>query len=138
MIENIVLMSIALIAILIACWQDIKTQEVPHWIWISFALIGITLRASFPGYFFLAGVFGFVFTLVVGTAVYYFGFWGGGDAKLLWALGWLMGPQVIVFTVLLLAFSNLYALVVWLRTGKTTAPLLPIFVIAFLASLYFM
>ncbi|MCD6402950.1 MAG: prepilin peptidase [Candidatus Aenigmarchaeota archaeon] len=74
-----------------AAW-DLKTTEIPDEIPYAIAIIGIfahflyslNVHTFMPLVYSL--VFGFVF-LVIGFAMYYTGQWGGGDAKLLTAIG---------------------------------------------------
>src|SRR3989344_1697510 len=111
---------LALIALLIASYTDLKTREVPDW--LSYALIaaGLGIRAIFAAVLqdfrlVLYGIFGFALFWAIGYGMYRLGQWGGGDAKLLMGLGALMGFQwpdgeVLTFLILVILVGGVYGL----------------------------
>jgi Flp pilus assembly protein protease CpaA len=95
MIEAVVL-AVALVILLIGSYTDIKTREVPDWVNIAGIFIGIGLRAlwglSGNGWSELGfGMVGFILFFALSIIMYYAGQWGGGDSKLLMAMGALLG-----------------------------------------------
>ncbi|MEM4239895.1 MAG: A24 family peptidase [Candidatus Woesearchaeota archaeon] len=91
-----VLFSIALALLAIGAYTDIRTREVPDWVNFSGIIIGIGFRAlwgasgqswSQLGY----GVLGLIVFFALAIVMYYAGQWGGGDSKLLMAMGALLG-----------------------------------------------
>lgn len=92
MIE-IFLIILALIWLIFAVISDLKTTEIPNW--LNFSLIIFALGArffyslfnNFDWNFFIQGVFGFAVFFILADMFYYGRFFGGGDAKLLKALG---------------------------------------------------
>jgi len=91
-----ILYLIALIALVIASYTDIKTREVPDWLNFSLIGIGLGIRLLYSViegnyWIFLYGVFGFLVFLIIALAMYYLGQWGGGDSKMLMGLGALIG-----------------------------------------------
>lgn len=93
MLEVIFLFSLALIWIIFATVQDIKTKEIANW--LNFSLIAFALGFRFFYSLFSAGNFDFFYQgllgllifFVLGNALYYGKMFAGGDAKLLIALG---------------------------------------------------
>jgi len=124
MIVNILLLSIALVALIVGTITDIKFREVPDWInfGLIFAGIGIRLIYSsitFDWMFLAYGIFGLIVAVVLSYIMFYAGQWGGGDAKLLMGLGALIGlpfslqqmPLFLVFLINILLVGAIYGLV---------------------------
>jgi len=94
---------IALFALLIGTYTDIKTREVPDWLNYGIIFVGIGLRALYSiikwDYsFILYGLMGAGFFFVLAAAMFYAGQWGGGDAKMLIGLGALLGIEISLDT----------------------------------------
>jgi Flp pilus assembly protein protease CpaA len=100
MIEiNIVL---AFIALVIGSFTDIKTREVPDWLSYSLIISGFAISGIFSIlnnniYFILNSLIGFAIALIFALIMFYTGQWGGGDSKLLIAIGTLMGSSLSIF-----------------------------------------
>lgn len=110
MIEFIYIICIVLLAV--ASWTDLKTYEVPDWINYSGIFAGLGIRLiwslySFDWSFILEGIAGFGAFLGVGVVLFYLGQWGGGDSKLLMALGALLGLKLSFSHVTVLFLANL-------------------------------
>ncbi|MBT3720683.1 hypothetical protein HN789_02240 [archaeon] len=88
--------AISLVGIAIGSYTDIKTLEVPDYINYSLVAFGLggnliyTLIENNPTYI-LRSVLGLIAALIFGFAMYYTGQWGGGDSKMLFGLGALLG-----------------------------------------------
>jgi Flp pilus assembly protein protease CpaA len=95
MVLDVTLIAITLIALLIASYSDIRTREVPDWLnyGLIFAAFGIRIIFSFElGWTVLfSGILGFIICLALAFLFYYTGQWGGGDSKLLMAMGVIIG-----------------------------------------------
>ena len=97
----------ALILLLLATWWDLRTREIPNW--ISIALLVVALSAALLG---IANVklwmvlSGGVLGLVIGFALFRFAKFGGGDAKLIAALGTLLGPVGLLFMLFWMALAG--------------------------------
>lgn len=92
MFPDIILITIALIALISASITDLKIREVPDWLNYSliFSALAIRLLASivYSYYaYFIYAIIGFCLTFILGTIFYYTRQWGGGDTKLLMGLG---------------------------------------------------
>ena len=92
MIIDILLITLGLAGLIFASVTDLKTREVPDWLNFSLISIGFALRLihsltynDWP--FFLYALLGFSVMFIVGNLMYYLKQWGGGDTKLLMALG---------------------------------------------------
>ncbi|MBI2545875.1 prepilin peptidase [Candidatus Woesearchaeota archaeon] len=142
----LILYLIALIALLIASYTDLKTREVPDWLNYSLIFAGLGLRLVFSLYYenwwhFLEGIAGLILLVAVGLLMFYTGQWGGGDSKMLMALGAVFGMpftgwdlQVLMSTPLVSFFVNLlllgavyglmYSLYLALRQRKSFMPAL--------------
>lgn len=87
---------LALIAVAIGSFTDIKTLEVPDWLNYSLIAIGLfgnlALTIFYTDWlFFQRSVLGFGFAFILGMLMYYTGQWGGGDSKMLFGLGAMFG-----------------------------------------------
>jgi Flp pilus assembly protein protease CpaA len=95
MLLDFTLTIIALAALLIASYTDIKTREVPDWISYGLIFASLGLRAIFAFtegvIIFLTGVFGFAIFFILALLFYHTNQWGGGDAKLLMGMGAVIG-----------------------------------------------
>ncbi|MEE9525507.1 MAG: prepilin peptidase [Candidatus Woesearchaeota archaeon] len=122
MLIDVILLTIAFVALVAGTITDIKTREVPDWIsfGVIFAGIGIRLIYStitFEWAYLLEGVAGLAIFVVLGYIMFYAGQWGGGDSKLLMGLGALLGfnfsinSLIIVFTFNALVAGALYGLI---------------------------
>jgi Flp pilus assembly protein protease CpaA len=105
---ELALFSVALVILLIATYTDIKTREVPDWLNFAGIAAGIGIRLLWSletGEWAVLGlgVLGFALLFVLGCIMYYAGQWGGGDSKLLMALGAIVGLE-FSFTGALLSF----------------------------------
>lgn len=97
----------ALILLLLATWWDLRTREIPNW--ISVALMVVAVSAALLG---IANVklwmvlSGGLLGLVIGFALFRFAKFGGGDAKLIAALGTLLGPVGLLFMLFWMALAG--------------------------------
>lgn len=88
----ILLVLIALIWVFFASIFDLKTREVPDWLNYSLIIIGITFFLinyiiKKDIHFLINPFFGFAIGFLIANIMYYSKQWGGGDAKLLMAIG---------------------------------------------------
>lgn len=84
---------VALVLLLIATVCDFRTREIPDWISITIAMVAVV--ASIAGWLGIGiswVIAGGIAGLLVGYALFRFARLGGGDAKLIAALGLLVGP----------------------------------------------
>ena len=93
MIEIIFLVLLALIWIVFATVQDLKSREVANWLNFSLIIFAMGFR-FFYGLFgsngfglFYQGIIGLMIFFILGNFLYYSRMFAGGDAKLMIALG---------------------------------------------------
>src|SRR3989338_7375332 len=90
-----VMIPVTLLVLLIATYTDLKTREVPDSLnyGLLFAALGLRgIWAVEEGWtFFLSGILGAAAAFLLASVLYYTRQWGGGDAKLLLALGAVLG-----------------------------------------------
>ena len=88
---DIIIIIIALIWLIFASIQDLKTREVPDW--VSYSLMIIAFMAAIlksillKNTFIIISLFGFFLFLILGSLMYYTKQFGGGDVKILVGLG---------------------------------------------------
>jgi len=82
--------------VVVGSWNDIRTREVPDW--LNFAAIAAALGtrliaalASGDWSWLTIGLLGAGAAFLIASAMFYLGQWGGGDSKMLIALGALLG-----------------------------------------------
>lgn len=117
-----ILYALAFVILSISSYCDIKKREVPDLISYGLILTAISLRAVFAAYLYDAsviinGLIGLGVMVVFAFAMFYSGQWGGGDAKLLMALGAVFGlsydiqfQPLLLFLANLLLFGSIYGL----------------------------
>lgn len=119
MIANL-LTIIALLALAVASYIDIRIREVPDWISYGLIFAGLGLRSidstviwSFKPI--ISGLMGLGFTFIMALLMYYSGIWGGGDSKLLMGLGAIIGierfdtlPFLFIFILAAFIVSGIY------------------------------
>lgn len=121
MIETILLI-LAFSLLAIASYTDIRTREVPDWLSYGGIVVGLSLRIIVSLYLwdyslFLYGIIGFTAFFIIGCAMFYTGQWGGGDSKVLMALGALMGINfslnqiALNFLINLIIVSAIYSII---------------------------
>lgn len=123
MIHLMILLILALICLIIGSYTDIKTREVPDWMnfslivsAISIRLISSVLNSNYK--IILDGMIGLIIGVILGYLMYYTGQWGGGDSKILMALGAVFGmpisitpiPLILIFLINLLFISAIYGM----------------------------
>ena len=103
---------IAIIGLVIASYTDLKTREVPDWLNYSmiFAGLGIWLIYSLitsDFYPILYSIIGFIALVCFGFFMFYSSQWGGGDSKMLMAMGALLGFNLKFDSLLLTFVANI-------------------------------
>lgn len=95
---ELVFFLIALVALAIATYTDIRTREVPDWINYSLIAAGIGVRALYSLYYHqwgyvIDGLLGLGIFFGFAYIMFYSGQWGGGDSKCIMGIGALFGVQ---------------------------------------------
>lgn len=93
MYEVIFLWVLALVFIIFAVVQDVKTKEIANWLNFSLIIFALGFRFFYSLFsgdnfsFFINGLIGFAIFFILGNLFYYSHLFAGGDAKLMIALG---------------------------------------------------
>jgi len=124
-IENIFLISIALLWILIAVIQDFRKREVANWWSFSLIIFVLAFRAfvsvnSESAWPFLWGLIGLFFGFIIANLLYYARMFASGDAKLMLAvltilplsLNWMINLKILfLFLVLFILAGGVYGII---------------------------
>ncbi|MBW2973704.1 A24 family peptidase [Candidatus Woesearchaeota archaeon] len=114
--------AVCIVLLIVGTLTDLKTREVPDWLNYSGIFAGLGLRLmwsvySFEWHYILEGLLGFGVFFGIAVAMFYLGQWGGGDSKLLMALGALLGLRfsldsfTVGFIVNLAIFGGIYGII---------------------------
>ena len=112
MADLIFIFLLALVWLIFAVIQDLKTREIANWLNISLIIFALSFRFFYSLFsenfsFFYQGLIGAGIFFVMANLLYYGKFFAGGDAKLMMALGAIL-PFSESFSVNLKIFSLLF------------------------------
>ena len=124
MVIDIILLSLAFVALVAGTITDIRKREVPDWINFGLIFSGLGLRIVYSSItsdwmYLIYGLLGFGLFVIIAYTMFYAGQWGGGDSKLLMGLGAVLGiplslnpfPLLFIFVVNALLAGALYGMV---------------------------
>lgn len=97
-------MLVALLAL--ACWCDVRERRIPNPITLAGVVVGLALRVPLGGVAVLDGLGGTLVALVLALPIFALGFLGGGDVKLLGAVGAFVGLGELFGTLALVAIAG--------------------------------
>jgi prepilin peptidase CpaA len=97
--------TLALVALLaVACWHDVRARRIPNALTLAGAGVGLLLRVPLGGAALLDGAAGLGVAVLLALPPFALGFLGGGDVKLLGAVGAFLGlghlPGALAFVAL--------------------------------------
>ncbi len=92
--------------LLLACWHDLRGRRIPNALTITGAAAGLLLRVPLGGAALLDGVAGLGVALLIALVPFALGVLGGGDAKLLSAVGAFVGLGRLPGALLLVALAG--------------------------------
>lgn len=106
---------IAFIALIIGSYTDFKTREVPDWLSYGLVFTGVFLHllASLiysEWVLLLKSIAGLAVAAAVAIPMFYLGQWGGGDSKMLMALGSIIGLDFSYSAFLVSLLVNIFLL----------------------------
>ena len=89
--------------LLVACWADLRSRRIPNWLTVGGMLAGLAVRASLGPGPVGNGILGIALAALLALPFFAMGALGGGDAKLLMAVGAFMGPADLARASLVIA-----------------------------------
>ncbi|MBI3032721.1 prepilin peptidase [Candidatus Woesearchaeota archaeon] len=100
---ELIIIILALAALAIGSYTDIKSREVPDVINYGLVFLGVGLGIVFSiiskdWHILLNSLLGFLIMFIFGAVMFYTGQWGGGDAKMLMGIGALVGLEASIKT----------------------------------------
>ena len=106
------------VVLLVASWTDVKSRRIPNWLTLAGMIAGLAVRASMGPGPLADGALGIGLGLLLAAPFFALGALGGGDAKLLMAVGAFMGPADLARASLVIALvGGLIALLQAARRG---------------------
>jgi Flp pilus assembly protein protease CpaA len=108
---ELIISSVAVIALIIASITDLKKREVPDWLNFSLIPLALGIRLIWSlitnDYsFIISGLIGFAVFFIIALIMFYTGQWGGGDSKMLMGLGALLGLEFNIHSELISFLIN--------------------------------
>jgi prepilin peptidase CpaA len=101
-----------------ACWFDVRGRRIPNALTLAGAAAALLLRVPLGGWAVLDGLASLALALLIALPAFALGFLGGGDAKLLGAVGAFVGLSRLPGTLALVALAGgALALVAAARQG---------------------
>ena len=112
----------------LAALLDLTSRRIPNALTVTAVALGLLLRVPLGLHAVIAGILGIGLALVLTTPLFLAGALGGGDAKLLAAVGAFMGPGRLIGACLLIALlGGIVALLDAARRGALLRVLLNTF-----------
>jgi prepilin peptidase CpaA len=130
--------AVVLLLLWIAAFSDLRYREIPDW--IPLAVVGLAGVAAMLGAANIRWwmvVSGGLVGLAVGVALFRFGKLGGGDAKLIAALGALLGPVGLWFALFWMALAGGVLALIAAAFGRRDYAYAPAIAIGFAAYLVY-
>jgi len=106
---------LGLLALVIGSYTDFRTKEVPDWFSYGLIFAGVFLHVVYSAAIgswtpLIYSLFGLAIGAGVAFAMFYLGQWGGGDAKMMMALGAIIGMEFSVSSFFLSFLVNVFFL----------------------------
>jgi prepilin peptidase CpaA len=99
-----ILLTVAFVALLVlASWYDLRERRIPNGLTVAGVVVALCIRLAWGWGAVVMGAEGTAFALLVALAPFALGFLGGGDVKLLGAVGAFVGVDRLFGTLLLVA-----------------------------------
>lgn len=114
--QEIVLFIVTLIILIFASLVDLKKREVPDYLSYGLVFLGLGIRTIYTFNlginYLLEGLLGLTIFFLISFVLYQSGQWGGGDSKLLWGMGVIIGFNygLLLFFLTLLFVGAIFGL----------------------------
>jgi prepilin peptidase CpaA len=118
-------LSVTLLAVvLVAMWTDVRSRRIPNGLTLTALLAALALRALFGAAAVLDGLLGAGLALALLLPLFALGGVGGGDAKLLVAVGAFLGPKGFLIALLATAIAGGVMSLAWTARRGVILPAL--------------
>jgi prepilin peptidase CpaA len=122
---DLLAMAAVLLTVALGSWFDVRARRIPNVLTVGALAVALGLRATFGMEELMGGLSGAGLALAVVVPLFVMGGIGGGDAKLLAAVGAFLGPKDLVVALLATAIAGgAMALVYSARRGVILPALL--------------
>jgi prepilin peptidase CpaA len=113
---DMVASGLLVLVLLVASWTDVRSRRIPNWLTVGGTVAGLAVRAWMGPSPVVSGVLGVALAVLLALPFFAAGALGGGDAKLLMAVGAFMGPADLARASLVIAVVG--GLVALLEAGR--------------------
>jgi prepilin peptidase CpaA len=100
------LTSAVLVIVIVGCLHDLRDRRLPNALTVGALVVALALRAVLGLDELAQGIFGLLIAVGVLLPLFYMGGVGGGDAKLLFAVGAFLGPKGFIVALLATAIAG--------------------------------
>jgi prepilin peptidase CpaA len=122
---DLILDALLIVVVVFSALQDMRTRRISNWVTVSALVACICLRGLLGPSAIVLGLMGAALSLVLLSPLFYMGGVGGGDAKLLIAVGAFLGPKGLIVALLATAIAGgVMALTYSIRQGVILPALL--------------
>lgn len=116
--QLIVASALLVVMVVVATWTDVTARRIPNWLTVSGIAAGLAVRALIGLSPLGAGALGVLVACLLALPFFVTGALGGGDAKLLMAVGAFMGfPDILPAALAIAVVGGMVALIAAGRRG---------------------
>jgi prepilin peptidase CpaA len=95
--------AVFVVLVVVAVWMDVRSKRIPNWLTVTGLLGALLLRSAMGWDSLVGGLSGAGLAALVSVPLFVAGALGGGDGKLLIAIGGFMGPGRLAGALLMIA-----------------------------------